>query len=207
MKFAAISALVLAAFATASPSLEDTGPNPADVYIESLTYGGSGCPQGSVGQSISADRLTFTLIFDNYIATVGPGTPITNSRRNCQLNIKLHVPQGWAYTVFSADYRGYMYLDPKVKGTHKSIYYFAGDTRQVSTESDFIGPQDKDYLAHDAIGVTSLVWSSCGATAALNVNSQVRIDNSANTNGQGQLTTDSHDGNFQHVLGFQWRRC
>jgi hypothetical protein len=42
------------------PAATPTGavPNPAQVTINSITYGGSGCPQGSVGSFISADRLT-----------------------------------------------------------------------------------------------------------------------------------------------------
>ena len=33
-------------------------PNPTQVYINAITYGGTGCPQGSVGSFISADRQT-----------------------------------------------------------------------------------------------------------------------------------------------------
>jgi hypothetical protein len=33
-------------------------PDPSKVTIESISYGGTGCPQGSVGSFISADRLT-----------------------------------------------------------------------------------------------------------------------------------------------------
>jgi len=210
MQFSTATILsALALFATASPlaSLEDAGPNPNEVYIQGMTYGGSGCPNGSVAQSISNDRQTFTLIFDSYIASVGPGVPITEGRKNCQLNVKMHYPQGWTFSLLSSDYRGYMQLDAGLRGTHKSTYYFAGDTRQVSTQADFPGPQNRDYLAHDVIGVTSLIWAPCGASIPLNINSQVRIDNSANPNGRGQLTTDSQDGKVSQLLHFQWRRC
>jgi hypothetical protein len=35
-----------------------TTPDPSEVYINSIVYGGSGCPQGSLGSFISADRQT-----------------------------------------------------------------------------------------------------------------------------------------------------
>lgn len=38
------------------------GPNPNEVYINGITYGGTGCPQGSVGSFISADRQTCDLL-------------------------------------------------------------------------------------------------------------------------------------------------
>ena len=36
-----------------------TGPNPTEVYIKGISYGGTGCPQGSVGTFISTDKQTF----------------------------------------------------------------------------------------------------------------------------------------------------
>lgn len=40
--------------ATSAPA----GPDPSKVTITSIAYGGTGCPQGSVGSFISSDRLT-----------------------------------------------------------------------------------------------------------------------------------------------------
>jgi hypothetical protein len=99
--------------------------------LEQVTYGGTGCPQGSVGSIISEDGTTMTLIFDSYVASMGSGISITESRKNCQLNIDLLYPAGFQYSVFSADYRGYVALDKGVTGTQKSIYYFSGQTAQV----------------------------------------------------------------------------
>lgn len=49
------------ATATASATTVSIGPNPTEVYINSIAYGGTGCPQGSVGSFISADRSTSVL--------------------------------------------------------------------------------------------------------------------------------------------------
>src|SRR5947208_7771357 len=73
------------------------GPDPSKVWISGITTGGTGCPDGTVSQVFSDDRSTFTLIFDTYIASLGPGVPITESRKNCQLNINLHYPGGFQY--------------------------------------------------------------------------------------------------------------
>jgi hypothetical protein len=53
------------------------GPDPSKVYIESIGYGGTSCPQGTVGQSISNDRTVATLIFDSFVASSGPTVPVT----------------------------------------------------------------------------------------------------------------------------------
>jgi hypothetical protein len=63
---ALLSVLALAATTIASPlaaSVTATSvlPNPTEVYVNSISYGGTGCPQGTVGSFISADRQTFRL--------------------------------------------------------------------------------------------------------------------------------------------------
>lgn len=73
-----------------------------------------------------------TLIFDQYVASVGPGIDITEQRKNCQLNVDLLYPGGFQYSIFSADYRGYAAVSKGVTGTLKSTYYFSGQTTQVN---------------------------------------------------------------------------
>ncbi|MGH9224732.1 MAG: DUF4360 domain-containing protein [Acidimicrobiales bacterium] len=72
-------------------------PDPDAFYVETLGYAGTGCPQGSVGQSFSDDRTTFTMIFDVFVASTGPGVPVSESRKDCQVDLSLHVPPGMAW--------------------------------------------------------------------------------------------------------------
>lgn len=65
----------------------------------------------------------------------------------------------------------------------------------------------QDYLIHDEIPFTSTVWSPCGEIASLNINSQVRVENSANPKGMGFLTTDSIDGKVSFKVGVKWQVC
>lgn len=41
------------------PTTNGTGPDPTKVTIQSISYGGTGCPQGTVGSFISTDGTTF----------------------------------------------------------------------------------------------------------------------------------------------------
>jgi len=207
MKFLSVFALLAAVAAAAPSSLNEAGPDPSKVFVRSVTYGGSGCPQGSVSQSFNADRTSFTLIFDKYVASVGPGVPILEARKNCQLNINLSIPQGWSYSIATVDYRGFVQLPRGMSAEQKSIYYFQGEVAQVSAGTRFFGPVSKDYLARDVIPINTIVWSSCQVVRPINANTQVRIDKGANTQEQGAITTDSIDGKVRQILGFQWRRC
>jgi len=203
----ALAPLVAAAPSTPLPGQEFGTPPPAGtVQIKGVSYGGSGCPQGSVGSQISSDRTTMTLLFDSYTASIGPGIPVNDQRKNCQLNVDLTYPGGFQYSVLSADYRGYAALQKGVSGTLKSTYYFSGQTDQASTEYDFIGPVTGDYLKHDQADSTSVVWSPCGAEGLLNINSQIRLT-ATNTSATGLLTTDSTDLKFSQVVYVQWQAC
>jgi hypothetical protein len=79
-------------------------------------------------------------------------------------------------------------------------------TRQSSTEYNFVGPVNGDYLKHDEADSTSTVWSPCGTTGMLNINSQVRLTGT-DTKASGLLTTDSTDLKFTQVVYVQWKKC
>jgi len=182
-------------------------PPPGSVTINSIHYGGSGCPQGTVSSFISDDRTTFTLIFDSYIAQVGPGISIQNARKNCQINVDIHYPTGYQFSVYKQDYRGFASLDAGVTGLQKATYYFSGSSAQASTQTKFQGPMSKDYLVTDQVPFDSNVYSPCGQDGALNINSQVQVDNGGVGSRQGQLTTDSIDGKITLNFGLAWQPC
>ncbi|KAF2708035.1 hypothetical protein K504DRAFT_477526 [Pleomassaria siparia CBS 279.74] len=207
MKF--LIAFVAAAAAGTIPipgQVFGTPPPAGTVQINGITYGGNGCPQGTVSSKFSSDRTTVTLIYDSYIASIGPGISVTEQRKNCQLNVGITYPGGFQYSVLSADYRGYASLQKGVSGTLKSTYYFSGMTEQTTTQYDFIGPVSGDYLKHDEADSTSVVWSPCGVEGMLNINSQVRMT-ATNASATGLLTTDSTDLKFAQVVYVQWQTC
>jgi len=178
--------------------------DPNEVYVQAISYDGSGCPAGSVGQSMANDRQSFTLIFDTFVASKGPGVPVTESRKNCHLNVQLHVPNGFQYSISTVDYRGYVQLPAGVTATQSSTSHFSGFTKQVTASTSFIGPVAKDYLNRDTMDFESVVWSPCGRPVPLNINAEVRL---AGGTSAAQITTDSIDGKVKHVLGLQYRPC
>lgn len=189
---------------TSTMSLANTPPW---VQIRDISYAGSGCPVGSVAENLASDYKAFTLLFDQYFAEVGPGVPYKEKRKNCQVIVDLDFPQGWSYTIFEVDYRGYVSLDNGVQGVQKSTYYFQGQRQTAPLSTSMWGPLDKDYHIRDTLGISALVWSPCGMNRALNINSQVRVDNRRNRNGFGLMTLDSLDGQLKHIYNVRWRRC
>lgn len=200
-------AMVGSAFAMLTAASSAFAAGPDYVRVRSINFAGSGCPGGSVATNVSPDRQAFTLLFDQYIAEVGPGVSAREKRKNCVVNIDLDFPQGWTYTLFTVDYRGYLDLAHSMVGTQQTSYYFQGSSATARLASNISGPVARDYQIRDNLAVTSLVWSPCGASRSLNMNTEVRIDNSRNSRGQGIMTLDSIDGQLKHIYGIQWRRC
>ncbi len=191
-------------FNTSTPALANF---PSSVRVRNISYAGSGCPAGTVAQNLSSDFSAFTLLFDQYAAEVGPNVPFSQKRKNCQLNIDLEVPPGWSYTLFSVDTRGYVSLEPGVSAVQQSTYYFQGQMQNARLRTTMVGPLDQNYQARDQLGLSSLVWSPCSAVRSLNINTEVRADNTYNRYGQGLITIDSVDGDFKLVYGLRWKRC
>lgn len=198
---------LLAAAALLTSTANAYAEAPSEVKIQSISYAGSGCPAGTVAENLSPDQLAFTLLFDAFIAEAGPGVPVREKRKNCQLLVDLRFPPGWTFTIASVDHRGYAALERKVIGTHKASYYFQGQAATGSVVTTLKGPKDVDYHLRDLVGLSSVVYAPCGARRALNINTQVQVDNSANKRASGLMTVDSIDGQVAQIYHLKWSRC
>ncbi|KAH6838533.1 hypothetical protein B0I37DRAFT_358288 [Chaetomium sp. MPI-CAGE-AT-0009] len=162
--------VLFAGLTVADPAItKRDGPSGHEVEIIGFTYGGNGCPSGSVGSMLSTDLTTLTLIYDSFIAESGPGIKANEYRKTCQAN----------FSVLKADYRGRATL-PK----------------DISSNKDFKGPVDEDYLKTDGFGVEGL----------LNVKSAIQIS-PLDSNKKALLTSESTDLTFKQVHYLQWRKC
>ncbi|KAI9205407.1 uncharacterized protein BJ171DRAFT_598514 [Polychytrium aggregatum] len=182
---------------------------PTGVAISSITYGGSGCPQGTVGTSIASDSTSFTLIYDQFVASAGPSSTITDSRKFCQISLGIHVPPGWQFSILTVDYRGFVQLPASGTASESGFYYFQGRGNQAPFSVDFTGPISKNYLkrAYDAVPTQNLNWSDCGQSTVVNIQNSVLIHVDPASGDSGLITTDSTDGKVTQVFGLNWNQC
>ncbi|KAJ3269048.1 hypothetical protein HDV01_001917 [Terramyces sp. JEL0728] len=214
MKFAALAFVSSALAQIIVTPGGSNGPDPSQITIKSISYAGTGCPAGSVSSVLSTDATTFTMIMSSFVASSGPGTKITDSRKNCQINLNLHYPSGFAYSIASVTYRGYVQIPDGITATQSALYYISGQTQQISSQTVFSAASDQDYTANDQIPIASMVWSPCGAVLPGNINTQVKLGLStppkagitlANT--PAQITVDSIDGSVQQIYSLVWKTC
>ncbi len=195
----AFATLVTATFAL--PAFAQNQPNPGEVYVENMTYGGSGCPAGTVADNLSPDAKAITFLFSDF----NVDTPSNNGRdvkKSCQVNLQLHVPQGWTYTLFSVDYRGYVELDRASHARLRSWYKIGNDEVRIANTS-MDGPRAGDYQQRANVPLDALPWLSCSTSSTV-------ISISTEIKGEGRkalVTMDSLDGEVSHQYGIAWKRC
>lgn len=183
-------------------------PNPEEVQVRNISYAGSGCAAKTVSTNISPDAKAITLLFAEYSASAGPGIDPLEARKNCQITLDLHTPPGYSYSLFKLDVRGFADLEPSVLGTLKATFYFQGQQISSTFSKTLTGPKSDNYQSSTSTEVNDAVFSSCdGASRALNINTEVSIDNSQATSSFGHMTVDSIDGEFTHRYAIKWKKC
>lgn len=189
-----------------SLSLAQPVPSAEDVYIESITTGGGGCPSpGDVSTTISEDRKSFLVIFDKMILEYPPGRRVQNL--NCVAGVKLHVPQGFQVSLATVTTRGYAYLPSGGRARQTSSYFFAGDPLSLNPHSELKGPHDGLYEFTDKVPFSSLIWSGCGDSAIFAVNTSINLNMNGAPSGTGYFNAETVDGKYKKLFHVQWRAC
>ncbi len=197
-------------------------PNPGDFGIRAINIVGSGCPAGTAHASVAPANDAFTVIFDDFVTQVQPGT--RNAKSRCVVHVKMNVPNGWSYSLSSVDFRGFVSLEAGVNAKQKAIYKVAGenlsnaDTNENNddnagnntSETDWNGPFEDTFAVRDLPRTGAAQWSECGNDTSKRKNVRiitkitVRNPPPGNQAASGFLAMDSIDGEVFHV---QWKRC
>jgi uncharacterized protein DUF4360 len=200
--------LLSALTAPATPAPVKAPPPPDKMVIDVVAANGSGCPWGTADVTVSPDNTAFTVTYSSYLAQAGAGAQPTDFRKNCQLALNVHVPQGFTYAIAGADYRGFAHLENGASGYQAANYYFQGASETTRTRHYFTGPRDGDWQTTDQVGVGSLSFHRCGETRYLNVNTELRVSSgSSPKNTTSFLTMDSTDGNIATIYHVAWKKC
>ncbi|MEU8968898.1 DUF4360 domain-containing protein [Streptomyces monashensis] len=205
----AVAALITAALPTrASASGVFDNPPPDKIVIDVATVNGSGCPAGTAAVAVSPDNTAFTVTYSSYLAQAGGNSDPTAFRRNCQLDLIVHVPQGFTYAIASADYRGFLSLQPGASATQKASYYFQGSPDTVPKTHPFSGSFNDNWEATDSTDVAQLVWAPCGVERNFNINTELRVNaGSQSPDKVSFMTMDSTDGDISTVYHMAWKAC
>jgi hypothetical protein len=200
----AVSALCVAP-ASAAPRRVH-GPN--GVTIEIATVNGSGCPAGTAAVAVSEDKEAFTVTYSDYLAQAGGSSGPTDFRKNCQISMKVHVPQGFTYAISSTDYRGFASLEPGASAVEKASYYFQGMSQTSAVSHPLKGQYADNWQFTDTNDVAQLVYKPCGEERNFNVNTELRVLKGTSDPAKTSfISMDSTDGSIKTAYHFAWKQC
>ncbi|MFC4048970.1 DUF4360 domain-containing protein [Actinomadura syzygii] len=194
------AALALPVLASAPPAAAD--PPPSGVTVEIATINGSGCPRGTAAVAILNDSDDFRVFLTTEPARAeagGTSSP-TESRKPCQLNMKVHVPQGYTYAVREIDYSGDAHLEPGASATLSSSVYFQGTTPKPTART-LRGPYSGPWQFK--IGESEPVFSPCGEQRNLNFRTELQVD----MGDSDPAKTNFIETDGKTVYHFAWKRC
>lgn len=191
---------------TAAPA-SATAAAPSDrITVDVVAVNGSGCPRGTASVTELPDNSAFTVSYSDYIAQAGADSAPTDFRKNCQLGLLVHVPQGFTYAIARAEYRGFAYLEAGTTGEERASYYFQGQSQTVPVSHPISGPFDDDWQNADTADAASLVYAPCGEDRILNINTELRV-RSSNSDSVSFMTMDSTRGTVNTIYHFAWKQC
>jgi hypothetical protein len=204
----AVAALVTAAIPAHSPASSPVfaDPPPDKIVIDVATVNGSGCRPGSAAVAVSEDNTAFTVTYSEYLAQVGGNSDPTAFRKNCQLSLVVHVPQGFTYAIASADYRGFASLQSGASAIQRASYYFQGSSQTVFKNHTFNGALNDSWQATDTTDWAQLVYAPCGVQRNFNINTELRV-NAGTSMGTSFMAMVSTDGDINTVYHMAWKEC
>ncbi len=176
-----------------------------DIYLGEPIFGGTGCPQGSASATLSPDAKSLSILFDAYTLEAGGVTGRRLDRKSCNIAIPVHVPQGYSFSIFQVDYRGFNAIPRGGRSQFNVEYFFAG-SRGPRASRTFVGPVTDDFVISNTLAASAIIWSACGQDVNLRVNSNMMLTTNS-WNDQAMSSLDSADVSAEIVYLFQWRRC
>ena len=203
----AMTAAALAMSAIVPTGTESTPPG--KITIDVATVNGSGCPAGTAAVATAADNTAFTVTYSSFLAQTGAGAAPADFRKNCQLVLRVHYPQGFTFGIAQADYRGFGHIAAGARGVERANYYFSGHSHTARKTHTFPGPMSDNWQATDRAEVGSIVYAPCGEQRLFNINTELRV--LAGTSNMRKTTSfmsmDSTDASFSTKYHFSWKKC
>lgn len=205
---AIVAVLSIGISPTAPETASEAVVPPGRVTVDIVTVNGSGCPAGTAAVAVAADNTAFTVSYSDFLARAGAGSDPTAFRKNCQLGLRVNVPQGFTYGIAQADYRGFAHLQGGATGLERAHYYFQGTSPTAVRDHGFRGPMSDNWQTTDKTEFASIVYAPCGEIRNLNVNTELRVNAGSSAPGTTSfMSMDSTDGNVDTKFHFAWKSC
>jgi len=203
----ALSAVSLPGSAFGVGAAADAATPPSEqITLDVQTVNGSGCPAGTASASMLSDNTGFRINYTSFLAQDGGSAAATDIRKNCQVSLLVHIPQGFTFAIARADYWGRLHLETGATALERANYYFQGSSDNTYVDHTFSGPLDGAWRTTDITSAAELVYAPCGVTRGLNINTELRVD-AGTSSKSSYISMRASDGDVYTLVQFQWKQC
>src|SRR5690606_41345453 len=144
---------------------------------------------------------------DDMAVTGGSSSP-TDFRKNSQINVRGHDPQGCTYALAAADYRGFAYLQRGASAMERASYYFQGMPQTSAISHSLQGEFIDNWQFTDENDVAQLVYKPCGEDRNFNINTELRVfRGTSDPSKTSFISMDSTDASIQTTYRCAWITC
>ncbi len=188
---------------------------PGRVRLDRPTYGGNGCPNGTMRVAFAPDNLSFSILFDEFVAQVPDVDRRRRDRMICDAIIPIEIPANMQMEITRVDFRGFVALPDRGRAVVHSRFNFRNprgggrDGDRINIRYNFDGPIMEDYIISSDVSSggrpAQTEVSPCGGQARLAVYNEVRINSRSRE--EASVSIDSIDGSSNAVYYVNWRSC
>ncbi len=169
LKTAAAALIALSMFVPVTASAEEE-PTPR---VDVVTVNGSGCVAGDA--DVRTEGRTFSIGYHTFLARAGGGSSPLDMRKNCQVNIRVSVPDGYTYGLSRTSYHGYAHLQEGATALNRLSIYIQGQSATTTVNHPFSGPVSDEWDTVYRPGNTDIDWVPCGERRNININAELRV--------------------------------
>ncbi len=179
------------------------------------TYRGVGCPEGSMNLVFAPDFLSFSILFDSFVAEVGTDARKKRDVMSCDLIVPFEIPEGMQMEITRVDFRGFVGLPDRGRAVLHSVFNFlerdrGQDRDRINLRYKFDGPVAENYeISSGEVSdgrAPDTEVSPCGGRVNLRVRNQLKVVSGARGE-TATATIDSIDGSSNAVYYVNWRQC
>ncbi|SDZ00628.1 protein of unknown function [Amycolatopsis xylanica] len=188
--------------AVSSAVVPATGTDEVPASVEVASVNGSGCPAGTADTSASGN--TFSVSYRAFFAQAGGGANPADSRRNCQLSLRVSLPPGYTYGLAATSYTGFAHVEEGASALHRVSFYFQGTSPTVAVDHPFTGPLTGEWRSD--YRPAEIVYSPCGDDRNLNINAELRV-RTTDPSKRSFLVADASRGALRAKYEFAVKPC
>lgn len=180
-----------------------------------LQHAGNGCPAGTMRVVFAPDNLSFTVLFDQFVADTTTNDRGRRDRMSCEALLPIEIPDGQQMEITRVDYRGFVAVPAGGRAVLHSMFNFVEgrgrrDRDRINIRYAFAGPITENYEISTGDmtggrGSQPTETSPCGGEAQLRMKNEVMV--AAPRGQQASLTVDSIDGSANAVYYVNWKAC